>query len=127
MKIKSINLKDFKRFTDLTIDGLPETAKLVVMIGPNGSGKSSVFDALNCSTYIVKNSAYPSNDIVIHPFNLSHIMDYYLKNGNPVPYFPMSVEDFLSIPTANHSLAFLKDIISRAMKVSKAVEVHTLI
>ena len=33
MKIKSIKLKDFKRFTDLTIEGLPETAKLVVMIG----------------------------------------------------------------------------------------------
>ena len=40
MKIKSIKLSDFKRFTDLTIEGLPETAKLVVMIGPNGSGKS---------------------------------------------------------------------------------------
>ena len=47
MKIQSIHLKDFKRFTDLTIEGLPETAKLVVMIGPNGCGKSSVFDALH--------------------------------------------------------------------------------
>ena len=47
MKIKSIKLTDFKRFTDLTIEGLPETAKLVVMIGPNGCGKSSVFDALH--------------------------------------------------------------------------------
>ena len=27
MKIKSIKLKNFKRFTDLTIEGLPETAK----------------------------------------------------------------------------------------------------
>lgn len=45
MKIKSIKLKDFKRFTDLTIEGLPETAKLVVMVGPNGSGKSSVLEA----------------------------------------------------------------------------------
>ena len=47
MKVKSIRLKDFKRFTDLTIKNLPETATLVVMIGPNGSGKSSVFDALH--------------------------------------------------------------------------------
>lgn len=47
MKIKSIKLKDFKRFTDLSIEGLPETAKLVVMIGPNGCGKSSVFDAMH--------------------------------------------------------------------------------
>lgn len=34
MKIKSIKLKDFKRFTDLKIEGIPEKAKLVVMIGP---------------------------------------------------------------------------------------------
>ena len=47
MKIKSIHLRDFKRFTDLTISDLPETAKLVVLIGPNGCGKSSVFDALH--------------------------------------------------------------------------------
>ena len=47
MKIKSIHLKDFKRFTHLKIEEILETAKLVVMIGPNGCGKSSVFDALN--------------------------------------------------------------------------------
>ena len=46
MKIKSIKLEDFRRFKNLTIEGLPETARLVVMVGPNGSGKSSVFDAL---------------------------------------------------------------------------------
>ncbi len=45
MKIKTIKLEGFKRFTNLTIE-LPETARLVVMVGPNGSGKSSVFDAL---------------------------------------------------------------------------------
>ena len=52
MKIKSIKLKNFKRFTDLTIEELPETAKLVVMIGPNGSGKSSVFDALHAYRFL---------------------------------------------------------------------------
>lgn len=36
MKIKEVHLKDFKRFTDLTIQGIPETAKLVVLLGPNG-------------------------------------------------------------------------------------------
>ena len=46
MKIKSIKLEGFRRFKKLTIEDLPETARLVVMIGPNGSGKSSVFDAL---------------------------------------------------------------------------------
>ena len=46
MKIKSIKLEGFRRFKNLTIEGLPETARLVVMVGPNRSGKSSVFDAL---------------------------------------------------------------------------------
>lgn len=45
MKIKSIQLKNFKRFTDLEIEDMPNTTKLVMLVGPNGSGKSSVFDA----------------------------------------------------------------------------------
>ena len=52
MKIKSIKLKYFKRFTDLTIEDLPEKAKLVVMIGPNSCGKSSVFDAIQIGWYL---------------------------------------------------------------------------
>ncbi len=44
MKIKSIQLKNFKRFTDLTIEEIPEDSKLVLLIGVNGSGKSSIFD-----------------------------------------------------------------------------------
>lgn len=46
MKIKKIKMEGFRRFKNLTIKGLPETARLIVMVGPNGSGKSSVFDAL---------------------------------------------------------------------------------
>lgn len=45
MRITKVELKNFKRFTDLTIDGIPADAKLVLLIGSNGSGKSSVFDA----------------------------------------------------------------------------------
>ena len=126
MKIKSIKLTNFKRFTDLTIEGLPKTAKLVVMIGPNGSGKSSVFDALNCYTYIVKSSAYPPDDENFSPFELPLMTGYYLKNGNPDHYFPISAEDFSSMPTGleewrSLSPTFLKDIVSRATEVSKAV------
>lgn len=45
MRIKSVELKNFKRFTHLTISDIPEGAKLVLLIGSNGSGKSCVFDA----------------------------------------------------------------------------------
>ncbi len=45
MRIKSIHLSNYKRFTDLTVANIPKTARLVMLIGPNGSGKSSLFDA----------------------------------------------------------------------------------
>ena len=51
MKIKWIKLEGFRRFKNLTIEDIPEEARLVVMIGPNGSGKSSVFDALHRVRY----------------------------------------------------------------------------
>lgn len=45
MHIKRIELKDFKRFADLVIEGLGPSAHTVVLAGPNGYGKSSLFDA----------------------------------------------------------------------------------
>jgi predicted ATPase len=47
MKIKKVTLDRFKRFTDLTITDIPETARLIILVGPNGSGKTSLFEALN--------------------------------------------------------------------------------
>ena len=58
MRIRSIHLKDFKRFTDLTIEGIPDTAKLVILVGPSGSGKSSLFDAINAWGKDRPNSRY---------------------------------------------------------------------
>lgn len=47
MRITSLTLKKFKRFTELDIADVPPSAKLVLLVGSNGSGKSSVFDAFN--------------------------------------------------------------------------------
>ena len=46
MKIKSINLKGYKRFHNLTIDLGENPARIVALVGPNGCGKSSVFDGI---------------------------------------------------------------------------------
>jgi len=46
MHLRSIKLKGYKRFTDTTIDDIPQSAHLIVLAGPNGSGKSSLFDGL---------------------------------------------------------------------------------
>jgi len=47
MRIKKVELDNFKRFTHLTVDNIPQTAKLVVLVGPNGSGKTSFMEAMN--------------------------------------------------------------------------------
>jgi len=45
MKIRKIQLKQFKRFDNLTIDLGDDPKKIIALVGPNGCGKSSVFDA----------------------------------------------------------------------------------
>ena len=45
MKIKSVRLKHFKRFDDLTINIGDNPKKIIALVGPNGCGKSSIFDA----------------------------------------------------------------------------------
>lgn len=47
MRIKKVELSNFKRFTHLIVEDIPESAKLVVLVGPNGSGKTSFMEAMN--------------------------------------------------------------------------------
>ena len=46
MRFKGATLKDYKRFTDLTVRRIPASSRLIVLAGPNGCGKSSFIDAL---------------------------------------------------------------------------------
>ena len=61
MKIASIHLQNFKRFTDLKIQNIPAMAKLVILLGPNGCGKSSVFDALHRKSCQYRGVSHSSN------------------------------------------------------------------
>ncbi|GLU56816.1 AAA family ATPase [Dyadobacter frigoris] len=56
MHVQELSLKNFKRFTDLSIKRIPENTKLVLLIGANGSGKSSVFDAFETMSRSLRKS-----------------------------------------------------------------------
>lgn len=68
MKLCSVTIKDFKRFTRLAVTGLPHTARLIILAGPNGSGKSSFFDALK-RWHALSTTGHAWND------------DYHMKGG----------------------------------------------
>ena len=72
MRLKSVSIKDFKRFTDLTVEGMPDTARLIMLAGPNGCGKSSFLDALH-TWHKWTSRKHQSWEV-----------DYHVKAGSPV-------------------------------------------
>jgi predicted ATPase len=42
-----VKINNLKRFSDLTVEEIPSTAKLILLVGSNGSGKTSFFEAFN--------------------------------------------------------------------------------
>jgi hypothetical protein len=47
MRVSNVTIQNgFKRFHELSVGPIPETARLVVLLGANGSGKTSFLDAL---------------------------------------------------------------------------------
>ena len=74
MRIKRIELENYKRFSKLVIDEIPEAARLVVLIGPNGSGKSSLFDS-----FLLKSQSSKSNQSLT---NDEALREYYVKDAD---------------------------------------------
>lgn len=56
MKISKVEIKNFKRFDDLTIDLGDSPGRIIALVGPNGCGKSSVLDA-----FLTYNAQYIGN------------------------------------------------------------------
>ena len=75
MRIRKLQLKNFKRFTDLTIDNIPDEAKLVLLIGSNGSGKSSIFDAFG---YMIDCSRKSRQEDLSYYFKNDHSSEVYV-------------------------------------------------
>lgn len=94
MKITSLELINFKRFSKLRIENIPTDTQLVLLIGSNGSGKSCVFDAFDwlqkglskgmpyqqdeSLQYYRKQQHYSIENLMYHPDNME---EYYAKQG----------------------------------------------
>ena len=75
MKVRNIRLQNFKKFSNLTIDNLPNTVKLVVLLGPNGCGKSSLIESMEVARKIYGLHQIPWSD---SNFN------YYIKQDRTI-------------------------------------------
>ena len=110
MKIKSVNLKNYKRFVDLTITDIPENTRLVVLIGPNGSGKSSLFDA-----FLLKSWSTKTN------YNTSGQGDYggYYNRNPGGPQYTSQIAESIDVEIHSHT-GLAKDEWAAAFNIRSA-------
>lgn len=104
MRIRKIELKNFKRFTDLTISDIPETSKLVLLIGSNGSGKSSLFDAFDW----LSKGAYK-----VLPYTGDEGINYYRKNSDSEPQVMIEFQDSSIIEKTSNSISIGRELAQR--------------
>ncbi len=98
MFIHKLELKNFKRFTDLTLDLGQKNYKLVLLIGGNGSGKSCVFDAFE---YYSKNSKFFPTELAIQDDMASLDYDaYYQKEIGARHHVEIEVRDAKTVTNA---------------------------
>jgi AAA15 family ATPase/GTPase len=108
MRIKKIELENFKRFTNLVISDIPEIAKLVLLIGSNGSGKSSLFDAFDwLSKGVNKEMPYGEESV-----------NYYRKNteSEPIAFIELSNNAIISKQgmSVKQGLQLIRNFIGRS-------------
>ena len=104
MRIRKIELKNFKRFTNLTISDIPDNSKLVLLIGSNGSGKSSLFDAFDwLSKGLYKGIPYGADEGV----------NYYRKNIHNEPTVSIEFIDGNLIEKKGYSVTKGTELIQR--------------
>lgn len=89
MKVKSVHLRQFKRFTDMKIVNI-SPAKLVILAGPNGCGKSSLFDAFY--TWVQAYGMYGTN--------WDH--SYHSKSLDQIDWSNNILLEFHSLPSNDH-------------------------
>ena len=97
MKIKSIKLQNFKKFSNLAIDNLPDTVKLIVLLGPNGCGKSSLIESMEVARKIYGLHQIPWSD---SNFN------YYIKQDTKISKVYHQPSENIQIETQLSKLSF---------------------
>jgi len=96
MRVKKIQLKEFKRFDDLTIELGEEPRKIIALVGPNGCGKSSVFDAFEEKLKDYRNYGQEGNEFLSKSL-------YYEDETKPV--IPYNKNNAITIETTTGTIS----------------------